>query len=367
MAIKYPALTGENASINASVATQIDLPGTALTIGGVEARTFAEAAADSATDFDDADTVAVFIKKDATNWARWLATWSSAGASLTQTTPLESKGTIGVGDAVEVFVAAGEEELSETRLAKLVGASLSYNNATTVDLSAGKAFVNDRLLAWNTTLNTGVMTLTPDTRYYVYLFDSTGAAIDASTTEPAYNSSLKYYANTAAATGAAGGVSAIPANSRCIGFFFTDSSGNVGKFVCSGNGNLKKIVHTRDASGIQAVINHPAGSTTWTSASASNVIPINSVNAYVYADIQNGGGSAGWYGYSYSLSIQPTSSTWWRGHYVLYLYFSTTTGSQLVGSCWQPVQPSVSRNIYWCGGNASSQPGISILGAEVEV
>ncbi len=101
--IKYPGLTGETAAINAGSASIIDLSSTALIENGITLRTFAEANAESATDFDNGDSVYITVRKDTSNWKIGEAIYDSATPKLTVTW-LYSKGTISTSDSVFVHV-----------------------------------------------------------------------------------------------------------------------------------------------------------------------------------------------------------------------------------------------------------------------
>jgi hypothetical protein len=87
--IKSPDLAGESACSRSG--TVITLSGTALTRG----RTFAEAAADANTDFDDTDSVVIAALDASGNFEVWNATWSSSGGTLTRVSIQAAHGTLG--------------------------------------------------------------------------------------------------------------------------------------------------------------------------------------------------------------------------------------------------------------------------------
>lgn len=130
--MKTPELTGESATIDAGDDTVITLVSSALALSGVTLRTFAEAAADAATDFDDTDSVPVFVRSDATNWKRGTAVYDAATPKLTATWT-STKGTIATSAVVDVFVSRGEElhlDTSEIVTGTLANARVAESNVT---------------------------------------------------------------------------------------------------------------------------------------------------------------------------------------------------------------------------------------------
>lgn len=167
--MKTPELTGESASINASDATIIDLASTALALSGVTLRTFAEAAADAETDFDDTHEVPVFVRKDATNWKRGTAVYDAGTPKLTCTWT-SPKGTVSTGDSVEVFVSRGEDlnlDTSEIVSGTMADARIAESNVTQHQAALGLAasqitsgtFVNARIAESNITQHEAALTL----------------------------------------------------------------------------------------------------------------------------------------------------------------------------------------------------------------
>ncbi len=101
--IKYPGLTGETAAVNAGSATIIDLSSVALIENGITLRTFAEANAEAATDFNNGDSIYITARKDTSNWKIGEAVYDSATPKLTVNW-IYSKGTISTGESVFVQV-----------------------------------------------------------------------------------------------------------------------------------------------------------------------------------------------------------------------------------------------------------------------
>jgi hypothetical protein len=72
-----------------------------------EAQLFATKA--TADGWSDGDTLAVFVKKDNTNWAIWMATWDAANEYLLVDTVEDSLGSFTTDDPVTVYATISQE------------------------------------------------------------------------------------------------------------------------------------------------------------------------------------------------------------------------------------------------------------------
>jgi len=163
------------------------------------------------------------------NWVVYEGmTYTSSGGTFTSGTEKSSGGTI--GSTVTAYVGVtGNRILQTTSVgsAPISGLYLEYVDDDSVKVSIGKAVVDGQVLTLSSAYTTGNMaSLSANTLYYVYLFDDAGTVkIDLNSTAPSYDVDLGYFSSGGSAlAGEDGGAAAIPARSRCIGAWLTDSA-----------------------------------------------------------------------------------------------------------------------------------------------
>jgi len=196
MSHSFPDLVGQ-AGAYSTTGPKVDLSGGAKD----DHRTFA--AAVTAGDLADTDTVYVIIKKDATNLLVWEATFNDAATdNVTRVTELAAIGTISNTDAVDVYVCNAGTNINLAHRQSLnyfVGGDLIYTSATRVQLGPGAAMVEDTLLEWTSNLDSGTLGqadagLSAVGRWNWYLYDNAGTpALEFSQTVSVEDNTRGYY------------------------------------------------------------------------------------------------------------------------------------------------------------------------------
>jgi hypothetical protein len=161
----------------------------------------------------------------------------------------------------------------------LQGGKPVWDSATGYHIEPGTGFnVNGSFLDWASNITRSSLSLSNNTGYYVYLYDNSGTdAVEESTTAPAWNSTYYYWQKTGDAT------------RRCVGWFFTDGSGNIEKFHYIDRGDELEFYIT--AGGNYRALNAGTGAAGWTSVTLQNYstsvpyVPSHATHAYFIAKI----------------------------------------------------------------------------------
>jgi hypothetical protein len=145
------------------------------------------------------------------------------------------------------------------------GAQLTYITGTSYKVEAGSAIVDGAMLTWSSPITRTGLTFTSGTMNYVYLYTSgsSTAALEESTTAPAWDTSLQYWAKSGDGT------------RRCIGFVQALTVNTIRPFVNSVTGRSSDFVYM-DGLNPTVVGRRPVNAgtaTVWTEFSLAPVVP----------------------------------------------------------------------------------------------
>ena len=158
------------------------------------------------------------------------------------------------------------------------GAKMVYVGASAYDVEIGSGWnVNGTTLSWVADINVTGLSLSNDTLYYVYLYDSGSgvAAVEESTTAPTWNSTYFYWQKTA------------DASRRCLGYISAEGSGNVREFLCTVLNNSVEF-HFVNLASVPVVVNGTTTTGSWTSFSLDPFVPAHATDWFVMASMEYG-------------------------------------------------------------------------------
>lgn len=155
-------------------------------------------------------------------------------------------------------------------------AQLVWDSNTGYHANPGSAVVNGTLLVWSANITRSSLSLSANTLYYVYLYSNSGTpAVEESTTVPVWDSGLNYYKKTGDQT------------RRCIGYFSTNASSQIRKFLNTVMGRVSEFILTDgvDAGTSKRVVSGGTVSGSWQSFSLSPFVPAHATHAYLLSKL----------------------------------------------------------------------------------
>jgi len=201
------------------------------------------------------------------------------------------------------------------------GGRIVWDSATGYHVEIGAKQLNGGGLIWTSNITRAALALAADTLYYIYLYDSGGAAVEESTTVPVWNSTYRYWQKTGAAS------------RRLIGAFYTDGSGNIYRWTSTLNGNTLEIIYQA----FYTIVSAQASTGAWTSFSLANNIPIGAShwNAFLLVTSASGAGDDG------AMAVSPFdqgADTAVNGMFSIRMVFPASNKSLYPGRMWVPIE-----------------------------
>lgn len=149
-----------------------------------------------------------------------------------------------------------------------LSSKLVFDSVNSYHVEPGAADINGSIITWDSNINRSGLSLLANTLYNVYLYNNNGtASIEESTTNPIWDSSLLYMKKTGDAT------------RRWVGYFSTDASNNIRKFLHSLIGNrMSEIIFIDGVLTGRQPVSNVVSETSWTPFSLSPLVPIHATH-----------------------------------------------------------------------------------------
>lgn len=146
------------------------------------------------------------------------------------------------------------------------GGKIVWDGTDAYHIEVGMKKIEGSDLEWTSNISRTGLSLSVDTLYYIYVYDSTGATVEESTTAAVWNSTYKYFQKTGDST------------RRFIGAFYTDGSGNIIRFFSTLNGNVLEVFY-KD---YDEIITAGSSTASWASVDLSSSVPVGATHWFSF-------------------------------------------------------------------------------------